>query len=879
MRKVLLFFVLFFASKGNLLAQCTGSNHLWTVTTAQIEAANPHADAIDACLEGNASLENGDTVFIDYAGTVDIPYGMGFNTLSGTPKAITLKGRPCTMANTGDSYINISVPTSCPTKLNRSTTGHTMLQITLVSGLITYVHDLEFTDTSGESSKPCIEFIGQDDGATQDGRQYRYYNNRMVKCHAFTVWSYSAWGAGYNSYFDLTGQAFAFYAYQPTGYDFSDARWHADPGWGAAASATNGWNVWEQNLAESTDGTGHLFTDAYAGGKLQIRFNDFKDCIHVEGHGTEGGGRARGTRAFEVYMNHGITCPTGSSELHTIFARSGSIRTWGNKWDDFYSTAAQYVLNYQTLASVPFGTADGMDSPFHIHDPSNPQTTAIGCAGNTTCTVTTATVRTGDNTETVSASAGTFGSNDLVNSVIHKVGCSNTQLCGLLITANTSTQITYYNINADPPSGQHVIFPVGSQFTITKESYVMDAPCRGQGSLFPNSHYVNQTITWAANVATLTSSVGTMAALDIHVGDWIMIRDELRSGTIGSAWNSGTAYTADIQTVTYTNGHTYTAVASGTNHQPDISPAYWYDNGAGTTVSGAYNGIYQVTSINSPGATNLTFAYPYYDPGYSANAFDFFKKPDAFNDQVNEGCYQFLNTHNGSNMGSSLGGYGPFLYSDRDYFDYGGTPQTSSTSPFNGTTGVGVGIASRKPTTCTLGVGYWALDEGSWNNSSITYTVGGTPYSNGQFYKCTATNTWTLDYTPATFPLVVPSSCTPDHVAFISQPSSAQVNATLGTVSVGVYDASNNLCTGDTSSVTLSKNGSSTWGTLSSSTSLTKSASSGIATWTDLSIDSVGTGPIDAGDGMLSTAASNSVTISSQTPSSNGSIRWNIRIR
>jgi PKD repeat protein len=52
---------------------------------------------------------------------------------------------------------------------------------------------------------------------------------------------------------------------------------------------------------------------------------------------------------------------------------------------------------------------------------------------------------------------------------------------------------------------------------------------------------------------------------------------------------------------------------------------------------------------------------------------------------------------------------------------------------FNGTVGVGVGPLSARPTTCTKGVAYWATDE-------------------RRLYLASATNTWTLYYTPYTYP-------------------------------------------------------------------------------------------------------------------------------
>jgi len=87
--------------------------------------------------------------------------------------------------------------------------------------------------------------------------------------------------------------------------------------------------------------------------------------------------------------------------------------------------------------------------------------------------------------------------------------------------------------------------------------------------------------------------------------------------------------------------------------------------------------------------------------------------------------------------------------------------QTSPTSPFNGSTcspitpgyvcGTGHGTLANRPTSCTTGVGYWATDQGSWNTSSNLSTVTG-QIAQGQLYICTSTNTWTLSYTPYTYP-------------------------------------------------------------------------------------------------------------------------------
>ena len=92
------------------------------------------------------------------------------------------------------------------------------------------------------------------------------------------------------------------------------------------------------------------------------------------------------------------------------------------------------------------------------------------------------------------------------------------------------------------------------------------------------------------------------------------------------------------------------------------------------------------------------------------------------------------------------------MVANRDFFaEVSQSAQTSPTSPFNGTVGTGYGVLANRPTTCTPGnatgapgVGYWATDQGSWNTSGS----GG----QGQLYVCSALNTWTLYYTPYTYP-------------------------------------------------------------------------------------------------------------------------------
>ena len=64
---------------------------------------------------------------------------------------------------------------------------------------------------------------------------------------------------------------------------------------------------------------------------------------------------------------------------------------------------------------------------------------------------------------------------------------------------------------------------------------------------------------------------------------------------------------------------------------------------------------------------------------------------------------------------------------------------------FSGSAGVGLGPIAARPSTCTAGVAYWAVDEGEWDG-----TNGNTP--DGRLYTCTSANQWTLTCTPYPYP-------------------------------------------------------------------------------------------------------------------------------
>lgn len=102
--------------------------------------------------------------------------------------------------------------------------------------------------------------------------------------------------------------------------------------------------------------------------------------------------------------------------------------------------------------------------------------------------------------------------------------------------------------------------------------------------------------------------------------------------------------------------------------------------------------------------------------------------------------YFWDNTQGGSAMAApDTTGLSGYVNNNREYYTSTGASCTGGGSC---TTGVGVGTSL--PTSCTTGVGFWKTNEGNWDSVQAG--------TDGVLYKCTATNTWTLYYTPYTYP-------------------------------------------------------------------------------------------------------------------------------
>lgn len=109
--------------------------------------------------------------------------------------------------------------------------------------------------------------------------------------------------------------------------------------------------------------------------------------------------------------------------------------------------------------------------------------------------------------------------------------------------------------------------------------------------------------------------------------------------------------------------------------------------------------------------------------------------------QVTRPVYVWLNLTGGSPMSitvNNIGDVASKIVVNREFYcDAGFTSSCAN--------GVRTGTIGAIPATCTVGMGYWATNEGEWDS-----TNGAT--ADGRLYKCTSTDTWALYYTPYTYP-------------------------------------------------------------------------------------------------------------------------------
>ena len=237
----------------------------------------------------------------------------------------------------------------------------------------------------------------------------------------------------------------------------------------------------------------------------------------------------------------------------------------------------------------------------------------------------------------------------------------------------------------------------------------------------------------------MTYATGTITSTSLS-GTSLSVTDTSKSWS-SSQWVTSPPYSVvDISITDFYGAHPGAEIDSSTS------------NNISSTTYDAWNGGAGATPFNNGDTYQILRASACIDQaGHGGNGATLLSgvptpTPTGWVNEPLDPIYEWGDTSGNTPIHGWLSPNATNLFvANHDYYQQvSQSAQSSPSSPFSGASGTGYGTIANRPTTCTTGVGYWATDQGSWNQSGS----GG----QGQLYVCTSTNTWTLYYTPYTYP-------------------------------------------------------------------------------------------------------------------------------
>ena len=487
--------------------------------------------------------------------------------------------------------------------------------------------------------------------------------------------------------------------------DIGHGSWRGVGGWGDnswASPDTFGTNqafYLENNIFTNANGTDtEEYGTNWGGARFVCRFNTFNSITQsgvCTAHGTDTTGRPRGVRQWEAYFNTG-TCAVSIGCSSAWPGRSGTGRSFGNS---FTNVSPGYMGGLSSLDAQrrwrggSWGDCDG-SSPWDTND-------GITYFSGTIGSVTAVTTTFATDILTDFSSPGWTPNKWVVNGAPYSAHDVNVN-GGADIVTNTSNTLAAKMV--DQQFG--TAYAAGHSYKILRATVCMDQSARGAGALL---------IDTAGGSHPVLQSTGSPGPVN-EVLDPIYEADDSLPSTAGHTIGSNTLSMIP-------NRDFY---VEAVNQVAQTSPTLPFNG----EVSGQPISSWKCNYSTSSCIFNVPSTAGFEVGGYMNTAGTLVGVTYGHN---TDGRYQITSLAGTQIIGTIQS---PFT----DSAGAGGAAYT---------VGTGHGTLANRPTTCTTGVGYWATDQGNWNASGVAGPRG---YSNGQLYVCTATNTWTLSYTPYTYP-------------------------------------------------------------------------------------------------------------------------------
>lgn len=564
------------------------------------------------------------------------------------------------------------------------------------------------------------------------------------------------------------------------------------------------------NYAFGTDADGSDQLQDVGGGRYVCRFNTFNGVTTAGActdHGTETAGRPRGGRQMESYGN-ALTCVGSSGCAGAFGMRSGINRIFGNS---FGVSSGGFFTNWANLATErnyrptvwgfcggvgPWDVNDGESTawsgaissvtgtptsmPITITVAGTPWTagaynfsssspggtyytvydstigTVAGIASNTANTLTLAWVMGNGGAQRFFNFSGAVNFGVLIPfaSVTYSAGTATVTLGGSLAYLSSGLYVMVTGFNGN---GWNTVAQVEGPITTT-----CNGSCSaGNTFTFPVSGVTgnpttNGTISEGGDSITIFGTTLYQAGTDTGTTGSTTLADSSKTWTAGQ-WTVGGSNTYPYAVLDVTQGYIWEVGTMAVGPPPTLSPYTVPNSPSWTWTNGdAYAILRSSQCFDQPTASGgQNWAPNSYAPPPQAATTEALD-PDYFFDNVlasgSNPSHGMFNSDSQHQLGSTV------LVSNTNPAFYAATiiagsiqgAQTSSSSPFSGTSGVGWGTLANRPSTCTQGTGYWATDQGNWNLSTQTLADG---TSQGELFICGASG-WpgTASYVPYTYP-------------------------------------------------------------------------------------------------------------------------------
>jgi len=387
-----------------------------------------HSDGSAASVQGlHDQVLNGDTITIP-AGTFN------WTTRVTISKSITLQG-----AGVGNTIIKDAV------------NGTQLIQVGLVANNLTRITGIEFQD--GGRANNQLGGILKFTGSNTDGSKLRMDHCQFDDLNGMIVADTVIGVMDHNTFIRATknGDSVVIYDNFWNGGTLGDKSWSDTTQFGS-----DRFLFLEDNIFRNNGDGLHGVTDSYAGARFVVRYNQiFDEAVYT--HGTESNGRARGTRAVEVYNNNYV----GTDRNRFLGQmRSGVVLFHDNTITGYWTRLTEFTLQAYRADDVfaPWGCADGT-SQWDVN--SGPFYSGTAAAGGN---------------HTVSVSGSPWRSNQWAGYTIRRDAGGSPGFAQ--IQSNTSNTITF--------SGGvfgSLNFNAGDAFKIYKVNQAIDQPGRAKGSL------------------------------------------------------------------------------------------------------------------------------------------------------------------------------------------------------------------------------------------------------------------------------------------------------------------------------------------------------------------------------------------------------------